>query len=100
MRTMKYFLAILMLCVWYCSKVDRAQAQTATGQIAGGVSDPSGASVPGADITVTNNATGIQRKAKSNGEGNYTVPLRPPGNYRLVIQKEGFRPSAKSDIEL
>jgi hypothetical protein len=96
MRTRKYFLAMLVLCVWYCSGVDRAQAQTATGQIAGGVSDPSGAAVPGADITVMNNATGIQRKTKSNGEGNYTVPLLQPGNYRLIFKRKDFVPPRRA----
>jgi hypothetical protein len=100
MNTKKYSLVMLTLCVCYCSMVDTAQAQTATGQIAGLVSDPSGGAVPSADITVMNSATGLQRKTKSNGEGNYTVPLLQPGNYRLIVQKEGFRPSAKSDIEL
>src|SRR6266851_4427534 len=66
MRTAKYFLVALMLCVCYCFKLDTAQAQTATGQIAGHISDPSGASVPNADITVTHTATGILRKTESN----------------------------------
>src|SRR5882762_3535476 len=100
MRTMKYFLVVLMLCVCCCFKVDTAQAQTATGQIVGTISDQSGASVPNVEITVMQTATGIERRTSSNGEGNYTVPLLQPGNYRLTFQKEGFRPSVKNDVAL
>jgi hypothetical protein len=62
-----------------------------TGAIAGVVTDPSGLSVPGADIKATNLATGEVRSATSEQNGSYSVPLLPPGAYRVDISKAGFK---------
>src|SRR5581483_2320149 len=75
-------------------------AQQSTAQLTGSITDASGAVIPGAQITVTNEGTGIKREAKSNELGFYTVPLLPPGNYRVTVQREGFRPIMRSGIVL
>jgi hypothetical protein len=75
-------------------------AQTPTGEFTGRVTDPSGAAVAGAKITVTDLATGVERQTESNDTGNYTVPLLPPGKYQLTAQKEGFRPMTQSGYTL
>ncbi len=62
-----------------------------TGAIAGVVTDPSGLSVPGAEIKATNLATGEVRTAMSEQNGTYSVTLLPPGVYRVEISKTGFR---------
>ena len=60
------------------------RAQTAgTGALAGAISDPSGASVAGAQIKATNEATGEVRAATSTATGNYVVALLLPGLYTL-----------------
>lgn len=64
-----------------------------TGAISGIVTDPSGAVVPGADITATNLATGLTRHIVSSPSGNYSIQLLPPGTYRLDISKAGFATS-------
>jgi hypothetical protein len=74
--------------------------QTPTGEFTGRVTDPSGAAVAGAKITVTDLATGVERQTESNDTGNYTVPLLPPGKYQLTAQKEGFRPMTQSGYTL
>ncbi len=74
--------------------------QTTMTQLSGTVTDPSNAVVPGVEIVVTNVATGIQRTTSSNELGYYTVPLLPPGAYRVVAQKAGFRPLTRSGITL
>jgi len=71
-----------------------------TAQITGVVTDPSGAVVPGATVTVVNEATGIKWEVTTNQAGIYLVPLLPPGDYRLSVQSQGFRPITRSGIRL
>jgi hypothetical protein len=66
-----------------------ATAQS-TSQLNGSVTDPSGASVAGAKITLTNPATGLHRTATSNGAGLYQFLDVPPGDYRLETAVTGF----------
>ena len=67
-----------------------AEAQTATtGQIAGAISDPTGAVIAGAKITITSEA-GVRRDLVSDGTGRYRVPQLPPGNYRMQVAAPGF----------
>ena len=77
-----------------------AFAQSTTAQLTGAVTDRSGASVPGASITVTNVATGITRTATTSEVGYYTAALLPPGNYSVRIEKQGFRTVTRSGIVL
>jgi Carboxypeptidase regulatory-like domain len=55
------------------------RAQTGAASITGIVSDQSGAAVPGATVTATNDATGVTYTAVSNEAGNYTVTSLPVG---------------------
>src|SRR5690348_6274893 len=71
-----------------------------TGQITGTITDPSGAAVGTAAITVVNESTGIRWNAKSNQDGIYTVPLLQPGNYRIEVKAPGFRTVSRSGIQL
>ncbi|MEP7365264.1 MAG: carboxypeptidase regulatory-like domain-containing protein [Acidobacteriota bacterium] len=80
--------------------VSALYAQGNTAQIVGRISDPSGSGVPGAAIKVTNVDTGNARSAQSNESGSYTLPLLRPGNYRLAITKDGFRPVSRTGITL
>ena len=66
-------------------------AQTNTASIVGSVKDPDGALVPGAKVTITNNATGITRETASNDSGEFTVPNLAPGNYSVRVEASGFR---------
>ncbi|MGH9784629.1 MAG: carboxypeptidase-like regulatory domain-containing protein [Terriglobia bacterium] len=71
-----------------------------TAQLTGAISDPSGAAIPNTQITVINVDTGIRTKTTSNQLGYYTVSLLPPGNYRVDVETEGFRPITRSGIVL
>ena len=75
-------------------------AQTFYGSIVGTATDASGASVPGADVTLTNTATADRRTTQSNGDGNYEFVNLVPGHYRLDAQKTGFKHVTKDDIEV
>ena len=67
-------------------------AQTAnTGALVGTITDPSGALVTGAQVVVTNEATGQAITTTSGTRGFYLVPLLPPGNYHVEATKSGFK---------
>jgi Carboxypeptidase regulatory-like domain len=66
-----------------------AVAQSSS-QLNGSVSDPSGAIIADAKITLTDSATGLQRTTTSNGAGLYQFLDVPPGNYRLEASASGF----------
>ncbi len=69
-------------------------------QITGRVTDPSGAVVPAAEVTVTNTATGDKRSATSNSQGYYTVQFLNPGDFQIQVQKAGFKSAVRSGIRL
>ncbi|WP_263419251.1 carboxypeptidase regulatory-like domain-containing protein [Terriglobus albidus] len=69
-------------------------------QISGTVTDPSGASVPGADVTVTNEATGVSRAVKSNDDGNYVVLNLPVGIYTVTTTMSGFKKSVLTGVHV
>ncbi|MBB6142485.1 hypothetical protein HNQ77_000423 [Silvibacterium bohemicum] len=77
-----------------------SQAQTATtGALTGVISDPSGAVVPGASITVTDTATGSTQTAKSNEQGRFNVPLLKPSKYELRAVAAGLS-SSKLEVQV
>lgn len=76
-----------------------AQSQT-TGRISGTVKDEKGAVVPDAEVTVTNKATGDERKVKSDADGNYFVPLLPSGTYTVSVSAPGFNTYVADDVRV
>ena len=91
---MKTFLVALMICV--CAALAFGQ----TGHIDGTVTDPSGAAVPAADVTVTQTATHVVAKTSTNEKGEWTVPQLEAGNYNVVISKPGFKVATVSNVAL
>lgn len=66
-------------------------AQGTTGQISGTVTDPNGAVVPGATVSVTNADTGLARQATTGDDGIYSFQLLPPGRYKVEVTASGFQ---------
>src|SRR5262249_40868456 len=85
--------AVLVLLLLFCLTLPSSflTAQTATGQANGTVTDQSGAIVPGATVTLTNQATGIANRATTNNSGFFVFINLPPGNYVLKAEKSGFK---------
>jgi len=71
-----------------------------TSQIKGTVQDPSGAPVPGAEVKVTQTATGLSRTAVTGADGGYLFTELPVGPYQLEVTKEGFSRAVQSGIVL
>ena len=74
--------------------------QATNSQINGSVTDSSKASIDGASVVATNVDTGIDYRASSNSSGLYTIPLVPPGNYRLEVTMRQFRPISRSGVKI
>jgi len=75
-----------------------AQAVNAT--LLGTVTDPTGASVAGANVTVTQIATSTSYTAVTNDSGNYTVPNLPPGTYSVTVASKGFKKVTHQNIDV
>jgi hypothetical protein len=75
-------------------------AAQSTSQLNGSISDPSGAKVANAKITLTDPATGLQRNTTSNEAGLYQFLDLPPGDYRLEATASGFAPFLVSKVTL
>jgi hypothetical protein len=68
-----------------------AYADELYARVRGTVTDPFGASVSGAQITATNEATGIARQFVSAGDGSYELISLPVGAYTVSASKDGFK---------
>jgi len=74
-------------------------AQT-SGTISGHVADPTGAVIPGANVTLTNVGTSTSRSTVTTGAGDYTFPDVPPAVYRIQATHAGFKTASSQNIEL
>jgi len=68
-----------------------AQATIGTGSIVGTVSDPSGSVINGAEVTITNVATGQLTHVSTNSSGSFNSGALVPGDYKTLISAKGFR---------
>jgi len=76
------------------------QTQAINGSIRGRVTDPAGAAVPAATVTVDNINTGFARDVQSNEEGYFVIPNLPIGTYTVTIKKEGFQTQTHPGVVL
>lgn len=68
--------------------------------ITGLVSDPVGAAVPQAKVTIRNDQTGVETVVMTNDAGNYTSPLLILGTYTVRVERDGFKAFSRSGIQL
>ncbi|HEY0263969.1 MAG TPA: carboxypeptidase regulatory-like domain-containing protein [Granulicella sp.] len=86
---------VVLLCL---SGAGWAQGPNAT--VTGVVTDSSGAIVPGAHITITNVATNVSSQGATNNSGEYTIPLLPPGQYKILVSAAGFKEIVQTGVTL
>src|SRR5258708_7577093 len=70
--------------------------QGVSGRLQGTIQDGSGAVIPNASISVTNQDTGVTNKYVSDARGEYIANLLPPGNYKVEVSAPGFRTTVSS----
>jgi uncharacterized protein YfaS (alpha-2-macroglobulin family) len=68
-----------------------ALAQNDVGSVVGFVTDPSGAAVANATVTITNEGTGEKRTVTADAQGHYAVPNLPPATYTMTAEAKGFQ---------
>src|SRR5689334_12855005 len=88
---MRGFLRRLVpLALLVAASVLPAEAQQFTGGVRGAVRDPNGV-IPGATVTLTNEATNATREVVTNEVGQYNFPAVPPGTYTLTASITGYK---------
>ncbi|MBL8188580.1 MAG: carboxypeptidase regulatory-like domain-containing protein, partial [Acidobacteria bacterium] len=85
-RIYSFVAALLTMTVWFSS----ALAQTETGQITGKISDPNGAVVSGATVTIKSPVRGVTRTTTTNSDGVFTITNLQPGVYDVQVKASGF----------
>ena len=92
-------LFLLVVCV-VALMISPAMHGQATGSFSGNVLDKAGASIPGATVTVTSQATGLERTVKTDDAGHYLIPLLPVGTYTVRVGSTGFQTTESKDLNL
>lgn len=77
-----------------------AQGGTTASSLIGTVSDASGAVIPGASVTVKNNATATEFTATTNEQGSFTIPAVDPGTYTITVALMGFKTGVLNGVRV
>src|SRR5580692_8798362 len=88
----------LVAVVLLALSLPSASGQAVFGSIFGTVTDPSGAAVPNAKVTVTNARKGTTDEATTNESGNYSVTHLIPDTYTVRIESSGFKVIEEQNI--
>jgi hypothetical protein len=88
MKSALTFGSLVLLCIVTFAPAVYPQVNTA--DITGTVVDQSGAVVAGANVTVKNLATDLQRQTVTSDTGDYLIALLPPGEYEVKVEAQGF----------
>ena len=86
----RILIAIASLAFVFGGSLPTVWAQSGTSSVQGTVTDSTGAVVPDSDVTLTNNATGVNASTKSDSAGSYSFPVVVPGLYTLEVTRSGF----------
>jgi len=95
LRSFLYSVAVLGLALIFSMP---AAAQRITGTLRGQVFDPTGAAVPNAQVTATNQETGVSVKITTTSAGTYSFPSLIPGLYKVEVEAKGFKNFLKTGI--
>src|ERR1700752_4763402 len=83
--------ALLVVCLVCGLKTSTTLAQAVYGSILGTVTDPQGAAVSGAKVTVTSATKNTSDQTTTNDSGNYTVTHLIPDTYNITVEAQGFK---------
>jgi hypothetical protein len=91
--------AKILIFILFCVPM-AVLAQVETGKIVGSIKDHSGAVVSGATVTVRETETNIERKTKSDSQGDYVVTPLKSGRYTVTVEQAGFKRATQSEFKL
>lgn len=97
LRHARFVLCALLLGFFAACVPQMASAQE-NAEVTGSVTDPTGAVIPGATVTLINNATGDTKNTTTNSAGLYNFPGLNHGTYTLKVQAQGFKQFQKTGI--
>src|SRR5271170_3882636 len=90
----------LLAAMLFCILGTQVQAQYENGTLVGTIHDSTGATVSGAAVTITNNATAVAAKATTNAAGDYEFPSLRVGVYTISASASGFASAAANNITI
>ncbi|MDT7807696.1 MAG: hypothetical protein QOJ70_1509 [Acidobacteriota bacterium] len=88
------------LVVAFCLALGVTASAQSTATLQGTVTDPQGAVVPNAKVSVRSQATGAERTAQTDDSGNYQVASLQPGAYRVEVQAQGFQTLSVNQLDI
>jgi len=98
--TSRLILLCVVLIVVLTASSGPAMAQVAGATLSGLITDPSGAGIPGATVSIKNVGTGEVREVPANGDGFYSAPNLLPGKYEVTVTAQGFTKLLQKAITL
>jgi uncharacterized surface anchored protein len=96
----KIFIRLLLICTSSLLNAGSMLGQNTTGSITGRLTDPTGAVIAGAKVTVRNLGTGEVRTLNTDASGDFTATLLLPGHYNVTAEHTGFKTAIQNDITL
>src|SRR5262245_28113649 len=96
-RTMRGTICIFTV---FIAAVAMMVAQSERGTIRGTVTDSSGSIMPGVTVKATNVDTGIETATVTTEAGLYNIPQLKPGNYRVEIERSGFKKLKRENVRV
>ena len=96
----RYWNTFSLLLLLILSLPGTAFAQTESGSISGQVTDPGGAVIPGALVSVTDIGTNVVVTTRTGPEGRFTFPALRVSSYKLTVSDSGFKQTVVPRIEL
>ena len=99
-RLIRVVLCLVAMALFLSVSVPRLNAQVLYGSLVGTVTDQTGAVVPKATVTITNNQTGLTRETTTDEGGRYSIVSIPPGTYSLKVTASGFKTFSQTSAEV
>src|SRR5690348_5518775 len=94
------FLTILSSAALLLLGSESAFCQAVYGSISGTVTDPTGAAIPGAKVTITDTGKGVTYNTKTNESGNYAQTHLIAGLYQVRVEGSGFDTSVQQNVKV
>src|SRR5712692_1067964 len=92
------FLVLVVVLLWTVSASGQVDVASAT--LKGTITDQHDALIAGATVTATSIDKGISKTATTGAEGNFQIPLLPPGSYKIEIEAHGFNKVVNENVQL